>query len=44
VADTLVNVIEPPTFEIIETMITSIEAALDRNRPDPFAHCGQGKP
>jgi hypothetical protein len=44
VADTLVNVVEPPTYEIIETMIASIEAALDRNRPDPFAHCGQNKP
>ena len=44
VADTLVNVVEPPTYEIIETMIASIEAALDRNRPDPFAHCSQNKP
>lgn len=44
VADTLVSVVEPPTYEIIETMIASIEAALDRNRPDPFAHCGQSQP
>ena len=44
VADALVNVVEPPTYEILETMIASIEASLDRNRPDPLAHCGQRPP
>jgi len=41
IADTLVNVVEPPTYEIIEMMIASIEASLDRNLSDPLAHCGQ---
>ena len=44
VADALVNVAEPPSYDMIEAMIGSIEAALDRSRPDPLAHCARPNP
>lgn len=43
VAGALINVAEPPNYDMIETMINSIEAALDRNHPDPLAHCARPK-
>lgn len=44
VVDTLVNVVEPPSYEMIEQMIASIEASLDPSRPDPLAHCDRRSP
>ena len=44
VAGALVNVAEPPSYDMIEAMIGSIEAALDRSRPDPLAHCARPNP